>query len=520
MDGEVDVQFLKLADSSTGWDCDIFTDDSGTKPPPGGLLVKYLVHQYHNLMREVRVIGIWLDIETLDSAGTVTGTKHEFFTLDEANFTVGPIEILRPVRVTMGTPAQGQSTFGYLNGSDDCLQFGTYFTDGKNPVGVGVRAIFDSKPSLFSAWQNCELSALKLTQTFLFTRYAMSPPHEPGGILSAARFHPITKYEWTANATIDRSKPHHRVKSLRVDYRLSYFIDGALNPRGVQFTQAGIFADREAAPFIGWAPFGLISASATSRTLFEAAEKPVLLEIVAPGFVKGLPSGTTPAGVDYRCWDNIHCWGSRGIGNPLISTPGAFHAAHLHWRWGAVTGLAPHGSLSVFRPGPLPPRSAAVPTARQLAEFTLLVDPAAWIQSMEFALAADDRALQPWLGVPLSTLSTWEFRQLFTSIRGPRPIDISSGIDLVLWMAITVHRELVVPTVLQLPGGGIHQGSPNMPKVLVRHFTKPIGRIFIHGVFFAHEAEIKGFGIGTTDPQHYPKGEKAIRRAMEWYRTA
>jgi hypothetical protein len=513
-DGERDMQLLKLADAATGWNCDVLLDDSGTKPPPGGLLLRGLEHQGHNFAREVRVVGLWIEVEALDNTGSVTGTQQAFFTLDDTGFTVEPLEILRPIRVTMGTPEQGQTTFRYLSGSDDCLQFGTYFSDGTNPVGVGVRARFASKASLFAAWPNCEVSALTLTQVFLFSRYAMSPPHEPGGVITAARFHPIMKYEWSANAAVDRSKPYHRVKSLRVDYRINFYIDGAL----VQYSyphslaQAGIFADLAALPFLSWAPFGLFSSSATSRTVFVAAEKPVLLEVVAPGFVKGAPVGTTPAGAEFRCWDNIHVWGARGVGNPLISAPGAFHAAHMHWRWGSVTRDAPHGSKPTFRPGPLPPPPPGTPSRGLASEFTLLVDPAAWIQSMEFAVIVDDRALQPWLGVELSKLSTWEFRQLFASLRGSRPADISGGTDLVLWMAITVHRERTVAVVVPLKG--------STRTVQVPHFTKPVGRLFIHGVFFAHEAEVTGLTTGTTDPQHFPTGEKAIRSAKQWYRTA
>jgi hypothetical protein len=135
---------------------------------------------------------------------------------------------------------------------------------------------------------------------------------------------------------------------------------------------------------------------------------------------------------------------------------------------------------------------------------------------------ADDPALRPWLGVPLAQLSTWDFRQRFTSYRPVghnSPADIEAGADLVVWMAITVHRELLVPTVLQL-SGGIHQGTPNNQTVMVRHFTKSVGRVFVHGIFFAHEAELAKFSVGTTDPQHFPTSEKSIRSAKQWYRTA
>jgi hypothetical protein len=73
----------------------------------------------------------------------------------------------------------------------------------------------------------------------------------------------------------------------------------------------------------------------------------------------------------------------------------------------------------------------------------------AWIQSIDFAIVANDRA------------PDLNFRQLFTSYRATAA-DIERGCDVIVWMGITVHRELTVPTRLQLPGGEIHQGSPNL----------------------------------------------------------
>jgi hypothetical protein len=56
-------------------------------------------------------------------------------------------------------------------------------------------------PQLFAdlGLDNCEYSGLSIEQRFLFSRYSDEPPHEPGGALAAARFHPLIYYEFTRN---------------------------------------------------------------------------------------------------------------------------------------------------------------------------------------------------------------------------------------------------------------------------------------------------------------------------------
>jgi hypothetical protein len=57
-----------------------------------------------------------------------------------------------------------------------------------------------------------------------------------------------------------------------------------------------------------------------SIVAFDAAEKPVLYEVVGNYVENGEVTGT---------WDNLHWWGTEKI----PSSPGAFHAVHSHYRW-------------------------------------------------------------------------------------------------------------------------------------------------------------------------------------------
>jgi hypothetical protein len=88
--------------------------------------------------------------------------------------------------------------------------------------------------------------------------------------------------------------------------------------------------------------------------------------------------------------NNLHWWGG-GIGKDIISPPGAFHTAHLHWRWGSVSAFAPHGGQPQFGPG-------GVPSSVQgnvLDGYGVLVDPAIWIQTVRFAVTLNDLKLDP-----------------------------------------------------------------------------------------------------------------------------
>ena len=231
-------------------------------------------------------------------------------------------------------------------------------------VAYGV-AIKYNAPTFFADLNigNCESAGLSVEEIFLFGRYSDDPPHEPSGALSAARFHPLVSYELAQNVNCDRSKIFTRIKSLRFDFRLHLYLDryytenfGPMEdaPGGVK-NQAGLFADTDlgSARIFGRA---VISNKPAEKIAFYAVEKPLVTEVTAPGLINGDPKGVMPGSTDtIICWDNVHWWGAKKPGTPMISTPGAFHAAHVHLRWGETikswAGRIKSSAWRRFNPG-------------------------------------------------------------------------------------------------------------------------------------------------------------------------
>lgn len=498
---------LSLSDPTTGWsfECPAGT---GGEPPAGGLIVKNVRHQSNNLARDMRLVGLRLTVAEVEPTGAVASKSNVFVQLDSSSFEFGAIQELKPAAVA-APPASSAAGVTFLDrlkrAADTLVLLKGYF---KDPSGVysgyGVRVDYTAKASLFAAWGNCEVSALKLSQIFLFSTYGKSPPHEPGGVLMAARCHPLTTYEMTENPTLDRTRRYQRIESIRFDYRLNLTVDakpaepgGALlSPAG---NNAGLFRDNDSVSLTGGfagTVFHLSRSLGFSKAAFAAVEKQLILEVVAPGLEKGL-SSYKEGGTEYTCWDNVHWWGFRGKGAAMISTPGAFHAAHVHWRWGAA-GSALRKSIpeidTTGRPKELPKDLPGSATG------SLLVDPSIWIQSIRVAVIHNDPTLDPNVaGVTLEQLSKEDWKSLFTGLRS-EPLDISEGTDIVCWYSVEVHRELKTPsTTLN---------------------NKLAGTVFLHGLFFAHEAEITGFGVGDTGPQHWPRSESSIRSGKQWFRDA
>jgi hypothetical protein len=505
---------IPIADRATGWTGTILTAPGGTRPPPGGLALQDLRHDQHNFARDIRMIGVRLKLEQVDRAGSVTATRSVFLPLSNPPFTVGPITVLTPAVPTM----PGASTLSYLREADEALQFGSYFRDGSgNYVGYGVRCDYTLPASWFTAnAANCEVSELVISQRFLFSRYGVSPPHEPGGVLQAARCHPMARFEYRANQAVDRTQTYYRIASIRFDYRLHLYIDASdTAPTATASTgsnQAGLFADEEVAnPVTGLGAVVRIGAAA-SRTAFSAIEKPLVCEVSALGLWEGSPmigprSIYAPLGA-MHCWDNIHWWGFRGTGAPLISAPGAFHAAHVHWRWG--------GAGSALRRTIPEIDTSGAPTVAQTHPWghatRTLVDPDAWIQTIRVGVAKNDPSLDPTRsGVSLDSLSPEDWRTLFSSLRGT-PERIEAGGDIVLWYSSEVHRSTT------FPGRYTFAIFPQQVAAATTLFTGAAGTVFLHGIFFAHNPELGGFGVGTRDPQHYPRSAGTIRSSPTWVR--
>ncbi len=497
-----------ISEARTGWSFDYQTDSSGNVPP-GGLVLNNVRHSLHNLARDIRLIGVRLQVQDIEPSGRVAGTRSVFLALAAPTFTVSPINLLLPMPVA--APAPGGRTFDYLRETDEALQFRTYFQNSAgNYLALGLRADYTLPADYFTAnFPNCDQQSLTISQRFLFSPRSNSPPHEPSGGLYAARLHPIVKFEFTPNAAHQPRERHTRIESIRFDYRLHLVLDRHYDPAvsGVLphlGNQAGLFRDRESAAVVAGALELFSSAStsaAFSRSAFEAVEKPLVLEVATTGLAKGF-SVFSMAGRGRICWDNVHWWGVRGTGT-YISAPGAFHAAHIHWRWGAA-GSNLRGSIPEIDTSGVPAPAQANPQAGGIRG--ALVDPDAWIQTIRVAIVRNEPSLDPTRpNVSLESLCREQWSTLFTTLPR-RPQDIFAGDDLVFWYSSEVHRSTAIPAYGGMPATTYTAGQR--------------GSVFVHGLFFAHEPEMTGAQVGSTAAQHWPKSLATIRTAADWGRTA
>ena len=514
----------KVSDATTGWNYSYLTDGAGSTPPAGGLVLQNIDRLGHSFARDIRLIGFWIELETVDPDGTVTAGAKTFHSLSAPEFTMGAIKVLTPQ--APGAPTT-PAALGDLKLVDTALDFANYYKTSGNYFATGIAATFTAATILAGA-TNPEMIGLVIDQVFIFGPYGQHH-HEPSGALMAARHHPMVKFEWQANPAFDKSKTRTRVKSLRFDYRLHLKLDRhhdlAENAKLAQLgNQAGLFADSDSSlatgiNAIGGSIFHLSKSKGVSGGSFVGAEKPLVFEVTAPGLSSGFPSYLTPptqgsAIVGVRCWDNVHWWSARGLGQPIISAPGAFHAAHIHWRWGAAAAATPVRSDQTFNPTVYPSGVAARPELK--GTWGPLVDPRIWMQSIRLAIVKNDAKLDPTAGVPLNSLSTADWKALFNPGLRATPDDISAGADIVLWYSAEVAGRVLVP--------GYRDGSflpTDVPPQVYQ--AKTSGTIFLHGIFFAHNPELSGGAfsvVGTTGPQYTPNSEADIRKTPSWFRSA
>lgn len=498
----------------TNWSMNAITDSSSL-PKLGGLVLKDVQHDGHNFAKDVRLLAFLVFVDVLDGSGTLVNREYSRYLLASSVLKASAVQELRPMPVT--NPYFGP--IDLLSGAFDAGTFERFFRKGANQVGYCLRVDYTGTAGMFKQLANFEFDSIDLSQIFLFSHYGMSPPHEPGGVLTAARMHPMVKYEFHKNTSYDPTAEHRRLSSIRFDYRIQLYLDAFYNSTNAATdngNNAGVFRDTASPPVFAGAAF-LAGLADVSSVVFEAVEKPLVYEITGPGLAKSasaFPVGPVGAYMNNlpavnACWDNVHWWGG-GVGKNMISTPGAFHAAHLHWRWGEVAAGAPQGSQPQFGPG-------GVPSSVQgnfLGSYGVLVDPAIWIQSVRFAVALNDAKLDPdQSGVKIADLTPSDWKTVFSGLRA-QPSDISSPSDIVLFYSIEVHRDVTVPSITvftppnytSYPGGSFTAGTA--------------GTVFIHGIFFAHEPEQTAKTIGTRSALYWPDSEKTIRSAHAWFRHA
>lgn len=487
--------------SGLGWTFDTELNDATGVPEEGGLVLKHVRHDGHNFAHDIRFIGVWINFDKVDSTGKVIDTLKKFVSLDSKLFTYGKARTLKPEPRShtyyksythrVGDAAPITKTWEYLKEADSALSFSDYFKSGRNSVAYGMAATYDA-PKLFEALHldNCEYAGLSIDQILLFSAYGSDPPHEPSGALSAARFHPLISYTLTANDNCDRKKTFLRIQSLRFDFRLHLYVDTFLKDKTdsglYNDNQAGLFADTDIGSLraTGRKFKGFGTLKGNSKISFYAIEKPAVLEVNAPGLVRGKSAGRLPGSQnDIVCWDNIHWWGADAPGRPMISSPGAFHAAHMHWRWGELLdsglGKALSSAWKRFQPG------------------SALLDPRIPLQTLFVAITKFRRSQDPNHASP-ADLSKEQWDTLFhNKSNSPPPEKIQDGGDLVLWYSTEVQRD-----------------SVKMPTE---------GTVFIHGLFFAHEAEPNPSWpsitstIGSRDAMYWDRDVADIK---EWFRPA
>ena len=399
-----------------------------------GLKLYNIRHANYRLANDVRIAGIWVGSDDPNDPAKPKDALLVSLKLGESNL---------PNATFVPPPGPGFQS--------PPVPFDKY-----RPLFT-LNASFKTKDPVLGP--NTDSEFLEIIQDYQFGSYGMNPPHEPGAVLQAARFFPLLKFNISGAGK-------NKVKYLRVDFRFNINLDNlgfdpnvrAQKQRSGQDdrgpNQGGIFRDRETIPF----PLQLPLRPPDLGDVYAAAEKPLQYEIVTRGLTRGQPADAGQPDT----WDNYHQWGSPypGLGgSSLPTTPGAFHCAHLHWRWGKASGDPSEKGIIL--------KAAGEPQFRGPGwtghPGGPLLDGRVPDQSIRFAVTKNFNH-----DLESEILSTQKFEDLFISKRAV-PDSVKSGADLVLWYSVEVFRDMKQ---LQQPWEGA---------------------LFIHGLYFAHDPEPKSF---------------------------
>jgi hypothetical protein len=424
----------------------------------GGLVLQDVKHDGFSLAKDIRVTRIWVDTEYPD--------RSDGKNVQNLHLNSDGLSALLPLEPPLEPPKDIKKK-GWLK--SPAPAFGSYHNK------FGLRALFGSKdPYLARSLNECPIV---VEQKYLFSDYAKDPPHEAFAVLDATRLFPLLRFEFPA--VRDPKFPYP--KYFRADFRLDIDLDNIdeqqLHKRrlGTDTTtnKAAIFRDKEEAPSrLGKIKIGFFGVS----ELFAFLEKPLTREIASWGLVAVKP----PAGVTAsETWDNIHMWPAKrtadipGVESP-VSTPGAFHAFHFHWRWGAVSGISPPPPGVPGAGGPMFKGIGWTKTSGGA-----LVDEDIALQNLRFAITKSDRP--EWSAD--RNPSERNFDRLFTQFGKPR--DVHRGDNLVVWLSFEAFRP---PDQLDRPWGGW---------------------LFVNGFYFAHNED-------TTRPEFKLAGvyQEAVRSGL------
>ncbi len=413
-----------------------------------GLVLYDVSHEGHYLADSVRVAAIWIN----------AGTEYEkHLKLGPADFELYNDLAKRPDEKADLNPRMRPP-----------YQFADY------PTVAYIQAQFITHDALFPSGNK-----LLVTVRYILTKYSLTPAHEPGGLLSAARLFPLVTHALIDSNGQATEDPDFR--SVRFDYRINYSLDvflSAPDPKTFKAgtrqlstkewiailhkpQQAGLFRDSEVLDY-------------PPEKNFYAVEKPLVYEVVGHGLNDGVPGSIGPEGPDNSTqvihrttWDNIHWWGGyRQLHVP--SAPGAFHAAHLHWRWGQAEQHS----------DPITSRVLPEIGKPQFIGGHGLVDPKLPNQTIIVAVCLKDSIKD----------TKADFEESFTlgadgKVRIPEKIEDGARIE--LWYSTEIRPSLLYPS---------NEGC-----------------VFIHGFFFAHDPEPTLLGnpfvfikTGPEEPQYVP----------------
>lgn len=460
--------------------------------PRGGLALKNIRHAGHMFANDMRVIGVWVFPKDTERF------KPKFLPL-------GPPYFIQQ-------PLAGHS-LPFSPNVSQTIDPPDNFSSFKTESALEIKWV--NKDPIFEDGKG-KSSKLEIIQSFIFTDYNNTPKHEPSGGLMAARIFPIIKITYG-------NEDDGYIDSLRIDYRFHLKLDGNLDTKPSEVyskiikynsernqlknfpNQAGVFKDEEHVQSVIKV---IRTQNRDPNAVFSATEKPLPIEI---GSI-GLLNGTNIINDHMTGWDNIHWWGYRGKGKPIISAPGGFHAAHLHWRWGFLEqkiAREPQFTSGV-------PEEVRNYDPKKLLIGGPLVCPTNWIQDVRFAVVKNIESRQPnETNSNLRELSVENFYELFQVSNNPLPDIIENGEDLVMWYSIESKKSTFIEKTSKDSNGKTILSRKRIPAQIS-------GTYFIQGIFFAHEPEpvysIKNPMVGSAEPLYEPDSKEKILKERKWYR--
>jgi len=417
----------------------------------GGIILRNVKHDNFNLAREIRVTRIWI---CDDDPAASFSLNYVSFELNSPEMPMRDAREIEASGVELNSPSAAFSSYHNVFGLD-----ASYATSADYLAGTPNAC----RPLV--------------SQRYLFGNYGRNPPHEPGAVLDATRLFPLLSFEFPPVALGSRGLPYPRY--LRADFLIDVDLDN-IDEAGIRSQRSGgrgssdfankaaIFRDKE-----NLAGMSVVvqSPAAAVQELFAALEKPLQYEIVSWGIARAEAARQTTGRLllrntvsEQQTWDNVHIWPARRGGpydlDNRVSTPGAFHALHCHWRWGAVAGrrdldwmdrrLLPAAGQPQFRGLGWSPSAGGA-----------LVDPGIPRQNLKFAVTKSDIAADQ---ARTSYESMRDFENAFYLAR-LNPEDVSGGSDLVFWLSFEVFRD---------------------PSKLDEPFK---GTLFVNGFYFAHNQD-------------------------------